>query len=268
VVRDDSTPNSGGDNTPDPGGDTPEPGDAMAALEQLAQLQAGNLDDATAAQLRQEIRDNPELARQFAALDQVRRYLAGLDSTPAPEAPAEVTARIGAALRAAHPDTPGHRVPGSGRRTHASGDPMRWRQVAALAGAGALAVALVVGTVMVLNDSEQPPTPTTGPTAEYLKTPRHAGMPLADQKIIGLLDRPLNLGPLADPSRTASCLQGLGYSTGTPVLGATTFDTDGSPQVLLLLPATDPRSLMALLVAGNCSAADAGLLADALLARP
>jgi hypothetical protein len=125
---------------------------------------------------------------------------------------------------------------------------------------------------MVLSDSEQPPAtgtgPATGPTAEYLKTPRHAGMPLADQKILGLLHQPLNLGPLAEPERMASCLQGLGYSTGTPVLGAAALDTDGGPQVLLLLPATDPKSLMALLVAGNCSAAEAGLVTDALLTRP
>jgi hypothetical protein len=267
VVRDDSTPDPGGANKPDSGGaNKPDSGGTSVTLEQLAQLQAGILDDATAARLRRQIRDDPELARRFAALDQVRADLAGLDAEPAPQVPSDVTERISAALRAAAAPPP--RAAASGRPIHASGAPVRWRRVGALVGLGALAVAAVMGTVMVLNDSEQPPATGTGPTAEYLKTPRHAGMPLADQKILGLLHQPLNLGPLAEPQRTASCLQGLGYSTGTPVLGATTLGADGSPQVLLLLPAIDPKSLMALLVGSNCGAGDAGLLADALLTRP
>ena len=90
---------------------------------------------------------------------------------------------------------------------------------------------------------------------------------MSDQKILALLDQSPQLGPLADPQRVASCLQGLGYSPATPVLGAATL-SDGSPRVLLLLPATDPKSVMALLVGADCRAADAGLLADALLTRP
>jgi hypothetical protein len=245
-VRDDSTPEPGSPDTPEPDGD-----DTPVTLEQLAQLQAGTLDDATAAWLRQKISDDPELARRLAALERVRSDLAG----PAPQAPADITARIGAALRAAPP--PGH----------GTGNPQRRRRVAALAGIAALAVAAVIGTVMALNDSEQPPTPPGGPTAEYLKTPRHAGMPMSDQNILALLNRPPQLGPLADPQRIASCRQGLGYSSTTPVLGATTLN-DGGPRVLLLLPATDPKSVMALLVGADCRATDAGLLADAELTRP
>ena len=245
-MRDDSTPEPGSPDPPEPDGD-----DTPVTLEQLAQLQAGTLDDATAARLRQKIGDDPELARRLAALDRVRSDLAG----PAPQAPADVTARIGAALRAAPP--PGH----------GTGNPLRRRRLAALAGIAALAVAAVIGTVMALNDSAQPPTPADGPTAEYLKTPRHAGMPLSDQRILALLDQPPQLGPLADPQRIASCLQGLGYAPATPVLGATTRSDDGT-RVLLLLPAPDPKSVMALLVGADCRAADAGLVADAQLTRP
>jgi hypothetical protein len=249
-VRDDSTPA-----TPGPDDDTP------VTLEQLAELQAGLLDDATAARLRQRIRDDPELARRLAALDQVRRDLAGLDATPAPETPAEVTAQIGAALRAAQPGRPGP-------PTHAASHQIPWRRTAAVLGVTAAAAGIGVGTVVLLDDSEHPPASATGPTAEYLKAPRHSGMPLPDRQIVGLLSRAPNLGPLADAAHRDSCLRGLGYATDTPVLGATTLDSDGGPQVVLVLPGTAPKTVMALLVTAKCNAADAGLLADAVLTQP
>ena len=77
--------------------------------ELLADLQAGLLDDDTAAAVRRRVRADPEAAHALAALDTVRRELGRLgaelesDSASAPEVPAEVTARIGAALRAAEP---------------------------------------------------------------------------------------------------------------------------------------------------------------------
>ena len=71
--------------------------------ELLADLQAGLLDDAAAAALRQRIRTDPDAADMLAALDRVRRDLAalGADDASAPDVPAEVTARVGAALQAA-----------------------------------------------------------------------------------------------------------------------------------------------------------------------
>ena len=77
-------------------------GPAAASLAVLADLQAGLLDDATAANLRHRVRTDRGLARQLAALDRVRRELADLggDTASAPDVPAAVTARLGAALRA------------------------------------------------------------------------------------------------------------------------------------------------------------------------
>lgn len=73
--------------------------------ELLADLQAGLLDDDTAAAVRRKVRADPDAARTLAALDSVRRELSRLGSDPgsAPEVPAEVTARIGAALRDTEP---------------------------------------------------------------------------------------------------------------------------------------------------------------------
>ena len=74
----------------------------------LADLQAGLLDDRTAARLRRRVRTDPAVKAQLAALDRVRRNLSALavDSASAPDAPADVTATSGEALRSAPPPTP------------------------------------------------------------------------------------------------------------------------------------------------------------------
>lgn len=255
--------------TPEPGENAPDPGDLPVTLEQLADLQAGLLDDATAALLRHRVRNDPDLARQFAALDQVRRDLAGLGADSAPDPPAEVTAQIGAALRGAqHGRTaPNRRAHAAHLPGHAARSSVRWRKAAAVAGVAALAAVIAVGAVMALDSSEQPPTPPEA-TAEYLKAPRHTGMPLSDRQILELLNRPPGFGSLTDPRQRAACLQGLGYAPDTPVLGAAALDDHTGPRVLLVLPATAPHSVMALLVAADCRAADAGLVTDAIIARP
>lgn len=113
------------DSTSDGGADFEGAPEVPPTLEQLADLQAGLLDDATAARLRRRIRDDPEVAGQFAALQRVRHELRDLAAAPAADPPPEVTAAISAALR------------GAGRRPHR-------RRTAAWVGAAALLVAVVV----------------------------------------------------------------------------------------------------------------------------
>ena len=74
----------------------------------LADLQAGLLDDRTAARLRRRVRTDPAVKAQLAALDRVRRNLSAfaVDSASAPDVPADVTATICEALRSAPPPTP------------------------------------------------------------------------------------------------------------------------------------------------------------------
>jgi hypothetical protein len=69
----------------------------------LADLQAGLLDDTTAAQLRRRARTQPDVAATLAALDRVRRDVSalGVDAASAPEVPADLVATIGDALRRA-----------------------------------------------------------------------------------------------------------------------------------------------------------------------
>jgi hypothetical protein len=216
----------------------------------LADLQAGLLDDATAARLRQRIRDEPHAAHMLAGLDRVRVDLAdlGADESSAPEVPAAVTARIGAALHADRPAAKIHRL-------------------GLFVGLGAVLVAVVVGAVMLSHDP--PPTWSSGPTAEKITVSRAPQrMPLSSPQIIELLSSGPDYGPLADPQRRASCLSGLGYSADTTVLGAQPVDVDGRTGVLIVLPADTPQTVLALVVDADCSSAHTGLLAHTVVTRP
>lgn len=244
----------------------------VAALtpELLADLQAGVLDDATAAEVRRRARDDPAAQHTLRAFDRVRVDLAGLATDPsAPQVPGAVTARISAALQAAAPlDRPDyHRVigrPGDAPATHsvrAAARSSRLRRFGAIAGLAATALAVGLGTTML---STQSPTGETDsqPTAKKITVAPPANVPLTGPQIQGLLGEAPDYGPLGDPQRRASCLSGLGYSSSTKVLGARPIDMSGRPGVLIVLPGVKPGELVALVVSPNCSSVDTGLLAS------
>ena len=240
-------------------GHEPEP----ITPELLADLQAGLLDDATAAALRQRIRTDQDAADTLAALDRVRRDLAALGAVDAtaPDVPAEVTARVGAALQAEPPPRT------LGGPAHSVRHTPRWQLVGLVAGVGAAVVGLIVGGVMLVR--EPAPTRSAGPTAESITVSRPASdVPLSDPQIVGLLSQRPDYGPLADPQRRASCLSGLGYSAATTVLGARQVDMHGRPAVLVLLPAETPQTVRALVVEPDCNSAHTGLLANTEVTRP
>ena len=193
------------------------------------------------------------------AIDRVRRDLAelGTDAASAPDVPPAVTARVAAALRAA--SQPAHAV----RR------PLpRLQRAVLIIGIGAAVAGIVGGAVMLMRDPDAP-TFATGPTAKSI-TVSHPGpqFPLSDPQLMALLSRSPDFGPLAAPQRRASCLDGLGYSATTPVLGAQRVDMSGRPAVLMLLPGETPETVVALVVEPGCSSAHTGLLADRLITRP
>jgi hypothetical protein len=226
--------------------------------ESLADLQAGLLDDATAAALRQRIRSDPEAAQMLAALDRVRSDLAGLgaDGASAPDVPAEVTARIGAALRAQYAGP-----------THAVRHTPHWQLIGLVVGVGAAVVGVVIGVLMLMRDPS--PSFSAGPTAKSITVSRPAPvLPLSNPQIVGLLSQRPDYGSLADPQLRASCLSGLGYSATTQVLGARPVDMQGRPGLLMVLPADTPGMVLALVVAPDCNSAHTGLIADTLVTRP
>jgi hypothetical protein len=245
--------------------------DPRLTVELLADLQAGLLDDDSAARVRKRVREDPEAERILRALNQVRCDVAMLGAEPslaseAPDVPPEVTARISAALRSADQSENPRGVAHSARPRIRPA-----RLVAGLAGVGALLAAVGVGTAALINAPE--PTPSTPATAEHItvSTPPMT-IPLSQAEILGLLNRSPDFGPpggaLSDPPRRASCLTGLGYPASTQVLGARPVDINARPGVLLVLPGDTPDNLAVFAVALNCSAADTGLLANTQVPRP
>lgn len=228
-------------------------------VELLADLQAGLLDDESAARVRQRVRDNPEAKQILRALNRARSDVATLGAEPAPDVPPEVTARISAALESAEAGEP---------VAHSARPRVRpARVVAGVAGVGALLAAVGVGTAALISAPQ--PAPSTGVTAEHItvSTPPMA-IPLSQDEILGLLAQAPDYGPLADPTRRASCLTGLGYPASTQVLGARPVEVNARPGVVLVVPGDTPRSLAVYAVALNCSAADTGQLANTQIARP
>ncbi len=225
-------------------------------VDSLAELQAGLLDDETAAQLRDRIRTDPGARQTMEALNRVRREVAALgsDERSAPPVDPDVVDDIAATLHAAHSVQRGRL-------------PRPARIAVAAAGLAAIALAAWLGTRALLTPPAQMPSRPT--TIEHITVSRPPqSIPLSDQQILALLDGEPDLGPLTDPRRRASCLAGLGYPANTRVLGARAIDIAGHPAVLLVLPGDAPGVFAALAVAPTCSSANTGLSADRTVRRP
>jgi hypothetical protein len=248
-----------------------DPFDETVAVDLLADLQAGLLDDRTAAGIRRRARTDPEVARRLAALDRARRDVAnlGVDAASAPDVPAGVAARVGAELRSL--PAPANEV--VDRRAAATAHAARApafgvRTAAAGAGVAAVLAAAAIGATMLIRGGPDHRFD-TGPSASSITVARPpGGVPLPDREIFELLGRAPELGTLSDPQRRMSCLSGLGYPTSTSILGARPLAVNGRPGLLLLLPGDDPNRIDTVVVAPNCSTVDTGLLASSSVERP
>lgn len=244
-------------------GSTPRvPSDGPIPAELLADLQAGLLDDATAARVRRRIRTDPQAGPEarstLAGLDRVRRELAdlGQDSASAAPVPAEVSARLTEVLRA----EPG---PSTSRTK-------RWKLLAAGAGTCAAVVAAVVGVVVLIRPADQAPSTLTS-LGQITVSPPHRGIGLPESEILPLLSERPDLGPLADPRRRAACLGTLGYPPEVQILGARPLEIAGRGGVLVLVPPNPPAApdtVVALVLAADCDAGHPGPLADTVIKRP
>ena len=237
--------------------------DPPLTVDALADLQAGLLDDDTAARLRKRVRTDPDAQRTMAALNRVRREVAALgsDASSAPAVPPAIVDGIGRALHAQAGQSGAAHTVRRGRL------PRSARITVAAAGLIAAAAGVWLGTTALI--TAPAPTPSRPTTVEHITVSRPPlTIPLSDQQLLALLDRQPDFGPLTDPQRRASCLAGLGYPADARVLGARPIEIAGHPAVLLLLPGDAPDAVKALAVAPACSAVDTGLSADRIVHRP
>jgi hypothetical protein len=136
-----------------------------------------------------------------------------------------------------------------------------------MVGLAAVIIAIVLGTAALMHTPQ--PAPRAHPSLQEITvSPSTDTIPLSDSEIFALLGDTRDYGPLSDPQRLASCLNGLDYPTTTPVLGARPIEINGRPGVLLVLPEDRPDTVVALAVAPSCSAINTGLLADTTVVRP
>jgi hypothetical protein len=237
--------------------------DPPLTVDALADLQAGLLDDDTAASLRKRVRTDPDAQQRMDALNRVRREVAALGSDAA-SAPAVAPAIVDGVGRALHAQSGQSGAAHTVRRGRL---PRSARMTVAAAGLVAAAVAVWLGTTALI--TAPAPTPSRPTTVEHITVSRPPmTIPLSDQQILALLDRVPDFGPLTDPQRRASCLAGLGYPADARVLGARPVEIAGRPAVLLLLPGDAAGAVTALAVAPTCSAVDTGLSADRIVHRP
>jgi len=242
--------------------DEPTEGDdPPLTVHTLADLQAGLLDDDTAARLRKRVRTDPHAAQLLDALNRVRRDIVdlGTDASSAPDVDPAVVDGVSAALRA--------HQPGAAHSVARGRLPRSARLAVAATGLAAVAAAVWLGTAALVKAPA--PTPSEPTTVEHITVSRPpATIPLSDQEILAQLDHVPDFGPLTDPQRRASCLAGLGYPAEARLLGARPVEIAGRPAVLLLLPGDTPGAVTALAVAPTCSSIDTGLLADRIVNRP
>jgi hypothetical protein len=243
--------------------------DPPLTVEALADLQAGLLDDDTAARMRKQVRGAPDARQTMDALNRVRRDIAdlGTDAASAPDVAPEVVDGIAAALRAQRPGTSRRGAAHTVRPGRLPRPTPVAVGLAGLVGLAAAGVAAWLGTAALI--SPPAPTPSRPTTAEHITVSRPpVTIPLSDQQILALLDDKPDFGPLTDPQRRTSCLAGLGYPANARVLGALPVQIAGHPAVLLVLPGDTPGTVTALAVAPTCSSVDTGLLADRHVDHP
>lgn len=237
--------------------------DPPLTVELLADLQAGLLDDATAARIRSRVRSDPQAQQILRALNRVRRDVAAMGADPAwgPAARPAVVDSISAALRSARPNS----SPGAAHAARPHVHPVR--MIAGAAGLCAVATAIGVGAVV----DAPPPAPSAPTTAQHITVSKPAPViPLSRPQVLDLLHhtrtmaRPEAAGRsvpayvLPERPRLSGVHAGAGRAADRYRRSArrTAGDTRGHA-----------RQTGRFAVAPHCSAADTGLLASTVVPR-
>jgi hypothetical protein len=236
---------------------------AELPVDLLADLDAGLLEPAEAAEVRAAVARDPQAAAVLAALDTTRAELGALADPPVPAQyaarwEAALTAEAATSLRtvsdpASTPHDSGPTQPDAGDDTEAAGPLPRLRSLSgrrrwavvrlrrvrpALAAAVVLAAAVIGGVVWTPRD----PTPLS--------------LEGVDLATAGLAVRgDFDVGHLADPARRAGCLSAVappGLSPDALLLGGRDVIVDGRRGVLLLLAGGGPGRLHVVVVEPDC----------------
>lgn len=227
------------------------------SVDVLADLHAGVLSESEAAELWPRVNADPEARTIIEALDATSADLADLSAAPVPPMPAEVAARIDAALAQEQQARGGSNVvsidAARKRRNRRAG----W-------GAGflAAAAAVVAAVVIVAPDASREETP--GVAAP---TPGVAVDSGQINAAIGKVEGVRDFGPLENEQRLDACLEANGIDPVKQPVGITPGTIDGRDAVFVLYTTGELAQFRLVALAPDCGPANPGLLKDEVIGR-
>ncbi|NKQ53281.1 hypothetical protein HFP15_10340 [Amycolatopsis sp. K13G38] len=205
------------------------------SVDLLADLHAGVLTEAQAAELWPRVQADPEARAIIDALEATSADLANLGAAPAPPMPADVAARIDTALaeeaRQAFPQVaPVVSLEDARRKRNKR---IGWATgVVAVAAAAIAAVAIALPKTETTSGTPVAAPPSSGTAAE----PPLALRSDQPQAAVGQLAAgKKDYGSLGTPQALDSCLQAAGYPAGQSPVGVRPGTIDGQPAILVLL---------------------------------
>ncbi|WP_103353830.1 hypothetical protein [Amycolatopsis sp. CA-128772] len=240
------------------------------SVDVLADLHAGVLDEAQAAELWPLVDADPEAREILAALDATQADLASLAHTPAPRMPAEFAARLDAALAAeAAARFPGATQPGAQQAAPAPQDApvvdlaaarrKRNKRLGWAAGVlTAAAAAVVAVTVAIPGTSQQPGTPNVAaPTGPSVGTDG-AGAQALVGKAIGVRD----FGPLQNEDRLDACIAAAGLDPKVRPEGIRPVNVGGKAGVMIILTTGKLAQFRLVAFGADCGPGNPAVLFD------
>ncbi|WHT19507.1 hypothetical protein N8J89_41615 [Crossiella sp. CA-258035] len=250
------------------------------SVDLIADLHAGVLDPAVAAQLRPRIEADPEARAVLAALDETQAELAALPPLRMPE---HVASRIEAAIenevRLAMAARPGAAplAPSAPPQVHQQPQQLapvvdlaaaRRRRTRAIGwGIGALAgLAAATGLIFAVLPGQQPVTGTAQPTS-VASTPGDGVLALKSADLDGKIPPGISgnkdYGPFSDQAKLKACLLANNQPGHllNPVAGRQ-VTVDGKPGVALVLLTATPGRTRLLVVGADCAAGKPSLIKD------
>jgi hypothetical protein len=238
------------------------------SVDLIADLQAGALDPAAAAQLWPQVNADPEARGILAALEATQADLSEFAMAPAPPMPAHFAARLDAAIAAesqARAHIPQQQPPPPGHAPVISLDAARKRRNRRLGmGAGFLvAAAAAVGIVFATLPTSTDGTPTQAGSnpGETVQDPLNFKADELGKPQLEAAKGKNDFGPFSDKAKLTACLEANGISAKADPLGARQVKVDGKPGTLVAL-VRGAGQFRLIVVGPDCGPGNPSKLAD------